>query len=135
MNLHIFQNQQELNEAGAGIITSLVQMQPKAVLGLATGGTPVGIYEELVKAYDKGRVSFKSVTTFNLDEYVGLPIDHPESYHAYMQQHLFAHIDLPAARGPYPKRKCSGSRSGMRALQSTFGRSETDRFANSRPRP
>ncbi|MDQ0916853.1 glucosamine-6-phosphate deaminase [Paenibacillus sp. V4I5] len=102
MNLHIFQNQQELNEAGAGIITSLVQMQPKAVLGLATGGTPVGIYVELVKAYNKGRVSFKSVTTFNLDEYVGLPVDHPESYHAYMQQHLFAHIDLPAAAAHIP---------------------------------
>jgi glucosamine-6-phosphate deaminase len=95
MNLHKFQNEQELNEAGAGIITSLVQMQPSAVLGLATGGTPVGIYEELVKAYKKGRVSFKAATTFNLDEYVGLPEDHPESYHAYMHHHLFNHIDVP----------------------------------------
>ncbi|MBP1993285.1 glucosamine-6-phosphate deaminase [Paenibacillus eucommiae] len=98
MNIHTFENEQELNEAGAGIITGLVQMQPGAVLGLATGGTPVGIYEELVKAYKKGRVSFKKSTTFNLDEYVGLPEDHVESYHAYMKQHLFDHIDIPAGQ-------------------------------------
>ncbi|MGG1519655.1 glucosamine-6-phosphate deaminase [Paenibacillus oryzisoli] len=102
MNIHVFQNQQELNEAGAGIITSLVQMQPKAVLGLATGGTPVGIYEELVKTFNKGRVSFKQVTTFNLDEYVGLPTDHAESYQAYMNHHLFSHIDLPASSAHIP---------------------------------
>lgn len=102
MNIHIFQNQQELNEAGAGIIASLVQMQPKAVLGLATGGTPVGIYEELVKAYQKGRVSFKGVTAFNLDEYVGLPADHPESYRTYMNRHLYDHIDLPPEQAHIP---------------------------------
>ncbi|MNH96119.1 Glucosamine-6-phosphate deaminase 1 [compost metagenome] len=96
MNIHTFANQQELNEAGAGIIIGLIQTKPDAVLGLATGGTPVGIYEELVKSYNKGRVSFKSVTSFNLDEYVGLPEDHQESYHTYMKHHLFAHIDLPA---------------------------------------
>jgi glucosamine-6-phosphate deaminase len=94
VNIHTFKNEKELNEAGAGIITGLVQMQPSAVLGLATGGTPVGIYEELVKAHKKGHVSFKKVTTFNLDEYVGVPEDHPESYHTYMKQHLFDHIDL-----------------------------------------
>ncbi|UJF34709.1 6-phosphogluconolactonase [Paenibacillus hexagrammi] len=98
MNLHIFQNQQELNEAGAGIITSLVQMQPRAVLGLATGGTPVGIYKEIVKAYQKGHISFKGITTFNLDEYVGLPENHPESYRTYMKNHLFDHIDLPLSK-------------------------------------
>lgn len=102
MNIHRFANQQELNEAGAGIITGLVQTKPDAVLGLATGGTPVGVYEELVKFYRKGRVSFKSVTTFNLDEYVGLPEDHAESYHAYMKQHLFGHVDLPADQAHIP---------------------------------
>jgi glucosamine-6-phosphate deaminase len=102
VNIHTFKNEKELNEAGAGIITGLVQMQPSAVLGLATGGTPVGIYEELVKAHKKGHVSFKKVTTFNLDEYVGVPEDHPESYHTYMKQHLFEYIDLPADRANLP---------------------------------
>lgn len=98
MNILKFESQEQLNEAGAGIIAGLVQTNPKAVLGLATGGTPVGIYKDLVETHRQGMVSFKSVTTFNLDEYVGLPEDHPESYHAYMQQQLFAHIDANPAR-------------------------------------
>lgn len=64
------------------------------VLGLPTGSSPVGMYRELVKAYQEGRVSFKNVITFNMDEYVGLPEDHPESYHAFMHRHLFDHIDI-----------------------------------------
>lgn len=102
MYVHIFENEQELNEAGAGIITGLVQTRPDAVLGLATGGTPVGIYEELVRTHRKGRVSFSRATTFNLDEYVGLPVEHPESYHAYMKRHLFAHVDAAAERTHLP---------------------------------
>lgn len=102
MYVHIFDNEQELNETGAGIITGLVQTRPDAVLGLATGGTPVGIYEELVKTYRKGRVSFRKVTTFNLDEYVGLPVEHPESYYAYMQRHLFEHVDIAKERANLP---------------------------------
>ena len=65
------------------------------VLGLPTGGTPVGMYQKLVEFYRLGKVSFQHVITFNMDEYVGLPEDHPESYHAYMSQHLFNHIDIP----------------------------------------
>lgn len=95
MNILTFQTNQELNEAGAGIFTSLVQTNPYAVLGLATGSTPIGIYQELVKAYQKGSVSFKNCKSFNLDEYCGLPEDHPESYRSYMNHHLFNHIDLP----------------------------------------
>lgn len=96
MIIHKFASQQELNEAGAGIVTALVQVNPHAILGLATGGTPVGMYEEMVKSYRKGLVSYKHVTTFNLDEYAGLQQDHPESYHAYMKKHLFDHIDIQA---------------------------------------
>jgi glucosamine-6-phosphate deaminase len=102
VNILTFRSEKELNEAGAGIITGLVQTNPKAVLGLATGGTPVGIYEEIVRTYRKGMVSFKSVTTFNLDEYVGIPEDHPESYHAYMHKHLFDHVDLDPRRTHIP---------------------------------
>jgi len=66
------------------------------VLGLPTGSSPIGTYQELVKLYQAGKVSFKNVVTFNMDEYVGLPEDHPESYHYFMQQNLFRHIDIPA---------------------------------------
>ncbi|MDF2671163.1 MAG: glucosamine-6-phosphate isomerase [Paenibacillus sp.] len=93
MNILKFESQEKLNEAGAGIIAGLVQTNPRAVLGLATGGTPVGLYKDLVESFRQGMVSFKSVTTFNLDEYVGIAENHPESYHNYMREHLFNHID------------------------------------------
>ena len=65
------------------------------VLGLPTGSSPIGMYRALVKAYLDGRVSLKNVLTFNMDEYVGLPEDHPESYHSFMFSNLFDHIDCP----------------------------------------
>lgn len=66
------------------------------VLGLPTGSSPVGMYKQLVEAYREGRVSFRNVVTFNMDEYVGLPEEHPESYHSFMRRNLFDHIDCPA---------------------------------------
>jgi glucosamine-6-phosphate deaminase len=65
------------------------------VLGLPTGSSPIGMYRALVKAYQEGKVSFKNVLTFNMDEYVGLPESHPESYHSFMFTNLFNHIDCP----------------------------------------
>ena len=67
----------------------------KFVLGLPTGSSPVGMYNALVEANRAGKVSFKNVLTFNMDEYVGLPEAHPESYHAFMARNLFDHIDCP----------------------------------------
>ncbi len=64
------------------------------VLGLPTGSSPEGMYAALVKANKEGRVSFKNVVTFNMDEYVGLPENHPESYHSFMARNLFDHIDI-----------------------------------------
>merc|ERR1712154_590808 len=64
------------------------------VLGLPTGGTPLGMYRKLVQAHKAGKISFKYVKTFNMDEYVGIPRDHPESYHRYMFDNFFKHIDI-----------------------------------------
>jgi glucosamine-6-phosphate deaminase len=64
-------------------------------LGLPTGGTPLGMYQQLVAMHRAGKVSFRHVVTFNMDEYVGLPETHPQSYHAYMTRHFFDHIDMP----------------------------------------
>ncbi len=69
--------------------------QKPYVLGLPTGSSPLGTYRELVKLYQEGKVSFKNVITFNMDEYVGLAEDHPESYHYFMWSNLFKHIDIP----------------------------------------
>lgn len=63
-------------------------------LGLPTGSSPIGVYKRLVQAYKDGRISFKNVVTFNMDEYVNLPEDHPESYHSFMYKNLFQHIDI-----------------------------------------
>jgi len=107
MNILIFDSEEKLNLAGANIIVSQVQTVPRAVLGLATGGTPVGIYKEIVNDFQKGMVSFRNTTSFNLDEYVNLPSDHPESYYTYMNTHLFSHIDLPETQRHIPNGNAS----------------------------
>lgn len=102
MNIHIFRSQDELNKAGAGLISGLVLANPRAVLGLATGGTPVGIYRELVECHRQGLVSFAKATVFNLDEYVGLPHGHSGSYYRFMQQHLLGKVDIPPGQCHIP---------------------------------
>ena len=67
----------------------------KFVLGLPTGSSPIGMYRALAEACKEGRVSFKNVLTFNMDEYVGLPESHPESYHSFMAKNFFDHVDCP----------------------------------------
>ncbi|MCX7050099.1 MAG: glucosamine-6-phosphate deaminase [Candidatus Sumerlaeota bacterium] len=64
------------------------------ILGLPTGSSPIGTYKELVRLNKEGKVSFKNVATFNMDEYIGIPQAHPESYHSFMMNHLFNHIDI-----------------------------------------
>ncbi len=68
------------------------------ILGLPTGGTAVELYSHLVDFHKRGQISFKNVTTFNMDEYIGLPKAHPESYHTYMRQNLFKHVDIDSAK-------------------------------------
>ncbi|CAM4435393.1 glucosamine-6-phosphate deaminase [Paenibacillus phoenicis] len=94
LNIIKTNSEQQFNETGAGIIASLLQSNPRAILGLATGSTPVGVYEKLIELYKKGSVSFKQASSYNLDEYIGLPADHPESYRRFMDEKLFNHIDI-----------------------------------------
>ena len=65
------------------------------VLGLPTGSSPIPVYQEFIRRHRAGDISFQHVVTFNMDEYVNLPQDHPESYHSYMYSNLFNHIDIP----------------------------------------
>ena len=67
------------------------------VLGLPTGSTPLPAYKELISLYKSGKISFANVVTFNMDEYVGLPADHPQSYRSFMHNHFFNHVDIPLA--------------------------------------
>lgn len=94
MEIVTCKDNEELSDRAAEIIMHKISERPNAVLGLATGSTPVKTYENLIQAYKDGKVSFKNVTTFNLDEYVGLAPDHPNSYTYFMNEQLFDHIDI-----------------------------------------
>ncbi len=91
-----------VTQRAADIIIARVTAKPTAVLGLATGGTPLGTYRELVAAHHAGRVSFRDVATFNLDEYVGLAHDHSQSYHRFMNDNLFSQADFELANCHVP---------------------------------
>jgi glucosamine-6-phosphate deaminase len=95
----IIQNDPDAAAAvGARIVEDLIRKKPGAVLGLATGGTPLGLYRELIRMHRAGGLDFSKVTTFNLDEYVGLPPEHPASYRRFMQQSFFEHVNIDPAR-------------------------------------
>ena len=102
MNLIIATDYEELSRKAADVIASYVAGHPSCVLGLATGSTPLGLYANLVKDYQQGAVSFANATTFNLDEYRGLPGTHPQSYRYFMQKNLFDHVDVDAASTHVP---------------------------------
>lgn len=80
------------------IAAKIIQAKPTAekpfVLGLPTGSSPLGTYKALINLYKNGKISFQHVITFNMDEYVGIPEDHPESYHTFMKKNFFSHVDI-----------------------------------------
>ena len=84
----------DMSRKAANIISAQVIMKPNCVLGLATGGTPVGTYEKLVERYNEGDLDFSEVTSVNLDEYRGLPKEHPESYWSFMHKNLFDKVNI-----------------------------------------
>jgi glucosamine-6-phosphate deaminase len=87
-----------MSRKAANIISAQVIMKPNCVLGLATGGTPVGTYAQLIDWYNKGDIDFSEVTTINLDEYRGLPRDHEQSYWYFMQKNLFSSVNVQPDR-------------------------------------
>jgi glucosamine-6-phosphate deaminase len=88
----------EASAQAARIVAALVRAKPGAVLGLATGSTPVRFYEELTVMHARDGLDFSRVTTFNLDEYVGLAPGHPQSYAYYMREHFFSRVNIPPVR-------------------------------------
>ncbi|GAF08702.1 glucosamine-6-phosphate deaminase [Paenibacillus pini JCM 16418] len=94
MNIYTFKQEEDFVSTGASLIASLLHTKPNAVLGLATGSSPIGIYQRLIEMQQKGLVSFAKASSYNLDEYVGLPEGHAESYRTFMNDKLFNHIDI-----------------------------------------
>jgi glucosamine-6-phosphate deaminase len=85
---------EELSTKAAELIASVVKSKPESVLGLATGSSPLGTYDGLIKAYNNGEVDFSKVTTINLDEYIGLTPDNDQSYRYFMETNLFSKINV-----------------------------------------
>jgi glucosamine-6-phosphate deaminase len=93
---------EELSATAAELLLGAIRANPRVVLGLPTGRTPIGMYERVVRECAREYHCFRDVTTFNLDEYAGVPADHPGSYATYMRQHLYAHVDLDPAQAHLP---------------------------------
>lgn len=94
MEIFKYKNYDEASKAAANIVIREIIKKPNMILGLATGTSPIGLYENLIEAYKDDIISFKQVKTYNLDEYVGIDKDHPQSYHYFMHHYLFDHIDI-----------------------------------------
>ncbi|HSL88748.1 MAG TPA: glucosamine-6-phosphate deaminase [Ignavibacteriaceae bacterium] len=100
MRILIYENYQSLSKWVAHYVAGKINKAKPTkdkpfVLGLPTGSSPIGTYAELVSLHNEGLVSFQNVVTFNMDEYVGISEEHPESYHYFMWHHLFSHVDIP----------------------------------------
>lgn len=94
MRIIVCENYESLSKKAAQIIGSQIILKPNSVLGLATGSTPVGMYKNLIRMYQEGLVDFAKVKSFNLDEYYRLPFDNDQSYHYFMNENLFNHVDI-----------------------------------------
>ena len=103
IELIVAEDYDEMSRKAANIIADLIKKNPNAILGLATGSTPVGTYNELIQKNKNKEISFQNVTTFNLDEYIDLDKNHPQSYYTFMYEHLFKNIDINLAKTHIPK--------------------------------
>ena len=102
MEIIVKDTYEELSQVAARVVAKTLNTKPNAVLGLATGSTPLGLYKELIKMHQEEGLDFSQVTTFNLDEYVGLTANHPQSYHYFMNENLFKHINVPTQNTHVP---------------------------------
>ena len=94
MKIHECTSYEIMSKIAAQAVSEQIRMKPGTVLGLPTGSTPTGMYRELVELHRRGEIDFSAVKTFNLDEYSGLPSNHPSSYAHFMDQHLFKHVGI-----------------------------------------
>ena len=102
MRVYCAKNYEEASTLAADLIAAQILLKPDSVLGLATGSTPIGTYDQLVEWYNKGDLDFSEVTTVNLDEYKGLPRTNDQSYYYFMHQHLFDRVNIDPERTNVP---------------------------------
>lgn len=102
MQVLIFPDPLALAKKSADLVESQIQTYPDSVIGLATGSTPLGLYEQLISRHEESGLSFSKIRTFNLDEYVGIPSDHPQSYRTFMDENLFDRINIDKSNTQVP---------------------------------
>ena len=104
----LLRDKEEVSRQAAKIVAGAVRRNPSLHLGLATGDTMIGVYRELVRLHREERLDFAQVVTFNLDEYLGVPPSHPQSFHSFMQWHLFAQVNFLRSNIHIPDGMLSG---------------------------
>lgn len=102
MEVVIYPDAKRVARHGAGLVEAMLGAKPAAVLGFATGSTPIALYRQLIGRCRAGSLSFKKVTSFNLDEYLGIAPDNPQSYRAFMDREFFDHVDIDRSRTHLP---------------------------------
>ena len=112
MEVIVSKTYEDMSRAAAEAVAAVLNAKPDAVLGMATGSTPLGLYQELVRMHKKEGLDFSQCTSFNLDEYVGLPVTHSQSYHYFMHENFFKHVNIPPQNVHIP----SGTTSNYRAF-------------------
>ena len=124
MKYLVFDSKKEASKEAYKILKSLIN--ENSTLGLATGGSPIALYEEMIADYKAGNFSYKNVKSYNLDEYVGISYDHPESYHKFMETNLFDHIDIEKANTHVPDASAEDLEGALKSYQEALNNAHVD---------
>ena len=124
MKYLVFDSKKEASKEAYKILKSLINEH--STLGLATGGSPIALYEEMIADYKAGNFSYKNIKSYNLDEYVGISYDHPESYHKFMEINLFDHIDIEKENTHVPDAGNNDLNTALKTYQEQLNSAEID---------
>ena len=124
MKYLVFNSKKEASQEAYKILKSLIN--ENSTLGLATGSTPTDLYVEMITDYKAGNFSYKNIKSYNLDEYVGISYDHPESYHKFMETNLFDHVDIDKANTHVPDASASDLELAVKSYQEELNKAQID---------
>ena len=124
MKYLVFDSKKEASKEAYKILKSLIN--ENSTLGLATGGSPIALYEEMIADYKAGNFSYKNIKSYNLDEYVGISYEHPESYHKFMETNLFDHVDIDKANTHVPDASSEDLEGALKSYQEALNNAHVD---------
>ena len=124
MKYLVFNSKKEASQEAYKILKSLIN--ENLTLGLATGSTPTDLYVEMIADYKAGNFSYKNIKSYNLDEYVGISYDHPESYHKFMETNLFDHVDIDKANTHVPDASAEDLELAVKSYQEELNKAQID---------